>query len=45
DDPELAWALISQCVGAVVVGRMLASETVQSELLQASRSLVTKVLA
>ena len=45
DDPELAWALISQCVGAVVVGRMLASETVQSELLQASRSLVAKVLA
>ncbi|CAM4031428.1 TetR family transcriptional regulator [Pseudomonas reidholzensis] len=43
-DSALAWALISQCVGALVVGRMLASEAFQDEVLQASRNLVGKVL-
>ncbi|WP_369986856.1 TetR/AcrR family transcriptional regulator [Pseudomonas xanthosomatis] len=44
DDPQLAWALISQCVGAMVVGRMLASEPVQEQVLQASRTLLEQVL-
>lgn len=44
EDPELAWALISQCVGALVVGRMLASEQVQAEVLAASRAVVAKAL-
>ncbi|CAM3041755.1 TetR/AcrR family transcriptional regulator [Pseudomonas plecoglossicida] len=43
-DEALAWALISQCVGALVVGRMLASETVQSQVLDASRSFVDRAL-
>jgi len=36
--------LISQCVGALLIGRMLASEAVQSEVLDASRSFVEKAL-
>ncbi|MFG0634749.1 MAG: TetR/AcrR family transcriptional regulator [Gammaproteobacteria bacterium] len=44
EDPELAWALISQCVGALVVGRMLASAEVQGQVLEASRSLVGRAL-
>jgi AcrR family transcriptional regulator len=44
NDPQLAWTLISQCVGALVVGRMLASEPVQAQVLGASRALVDKVL-
>ncbi|MHC6225953.1 TetR/AcrR family transcriptional regulator [Pseudomonas sp. X10] len=44
EDPELAWALISQCVGALVVGRMLASEDVQTQVLDASRHLVMQAL-
>ena len=34
---QLAWALIAQCVGALVVARMLASEDTQREVLDASR--------
>jgi hypothetical protein len=40
----LAWVLISQCVGAVVVGRMLASEDVQQQVLDASKRLVDRAL-
>ncbi|NIF15523.1 TetR/AcrR family transcriptional regulator [Pantoea sp. Cy-639] len=43
DDPQLAWALLSQCVGALVVGRMLASEPVQAQVLDASRALLDKM--
>lgn len=43
-DEALAWVLISQCVGALVVGRMLASESVQAQLLQANRSCVERAL-
>lgn len=43
-DEALAWALISQCVGALVVGRMLASEAVQSQVLDASRHFVDRAL-
>lgn len=44
EDAELAWALISQCVGALVVGRMLASEEVQTQVLEASRQWVSRAL-
>ena len=35
-DAQLAWALIAQCVGALVIARMLASEESQREVLAAS---------
>lgn len=44
DDPQLAWALLCQCVGALVVARMLAHETSQEEVLQASRGFLAKAL-
>jgi TetR/AcrR family transcriptional regulator, transcriptional repressor for nem operon len=44
EDPALAWVLISQCVGALVVGRMLASEEVQQQLLDASKGFVDGAL-
>ncbi|MDH4560168.1 TetR/AcrR family transcriptional regulator [Pseudomonas sp. BN411] len=44
EDGELAWALISQCVGALVVARMLAREETQSEVLSASRSFLGRVV-
>ncbi|WP_296232891.1 TetR/AcrR family transcriptional regulator [Pseudomonas sp. UBA4617] len=44
EDDELAWVLISQCVGALLVGRMLATERVQSQVLDASRHFVQKAL-
>ncbi|ANC03604.1 MULTISPECIES: TetR/AcrR family transcriptional regulator [Pseudomonas] len=43
-DERRAWALISQCVGALVVGRMLASEEVQQQVLDASRDVVEQAL-
>lgn len=43
-DPDLAWSLISQCVGAVVVARMLASDGVQEQVLAASRQWVDRAL-
>ncbi|MNP79991.1 hypothetical protein D3C76_1779530 [compost metagenome] len=44
EDAELAWALLSQCVGALVVARMLAREETQAEVLDASRGFLTQVL-
>jgi hypothetical protein len=44
EDDQLAWVLISQCVGALMVGRMLATERVQSQVLDASRQFVEKAL-
>lgn len=43
-DGELAWALLAQCVGALVVARMLAREKVQEQVLDASRALVNRLL-
>ena len=43
-DGQLAWALIAQCVGALVVARMLASEETQREVLDASRSVLHTTL-
>ncbi|MNN94132.1 hypothetical protein D3C81_2127070 [compost metagenome] len=44
DDGELAWALLSQCVGAVVVARMLAREETQAEVLRSSRDFLARTL-
>ena len=44
-DGELAWALIAQCVGALLVARMLASEETQREVLDASRSMLHSALS
>ncbi|WP_445673219.1 TetR/AcrR family transcriptional regulator [Pseudomonas ceruminis] len=44
EDDALAWVLISQCVGALLVGRMLASEDVQSQLLEANRRFAERAL-
>nr|WP_256873369.1 TetR/AcrR family transcriptional regulator [Pseudomonas taiwanensis] len=44
EDRELAWALISQCVGALVVARMLAREEIQAEVLDASRGFLGRVV-
>ena len=44
DDGELAWALLAQCVGALVVARMLARKDVQEQVLDASRALVNRLL-
>ncbi|MWV11075.1 TetR family transcriptional regulator [Pseudomonas sp. R-28-1W-6] len=37
---ELAWAILAQCVGALVVARMLATEQRQAEVLEASKALL-----
>ncbi|MBD2840530.1 TetR/AcrR family transcriptional regulator [Pseudomonas sp. JM0905a] len=44
EDGELAWVLISQCVGALVVARMLAREETQAEVLSASRAFLGRVV-
>ncbi|GAC1034383.1 TetR/AcrR family transcriptional regulator [Pseudomonas sp. No.21] len=44
EDGELAWAVISQCVGALVIARMLASEPLQEEVLGAGRQLLMQAL-
>lgn len=41
---QRAWALIAQCVGALVVARMLASESSQREVLAGSRALAEEML-
>ncbi|WP_417776115.1 TetR/AcrR family transcriptional regulator [Stutzerimonas xanthomarina] len=44
-DNDLAWALIAQCVGALVVARMLVSEDTQRNVLAASRAMLHSALA
>ena len=44
-DPQLAWAILAQCVGALLVARMLATPQRQEEVLNASRRLLDKQLA
>ncbi|MFC5695624.1 TetR/AcrR family transcriptional regulator [Pseudomonas sp. GCM10022186] len=41
---ELAWALLAQCVGALVVARMLAREETQAEVLEASRQVLGQMV-
>jgi hypothetical protein len=45
EDPQLAWAILAQCVGALVVARMLATPQCQEEVLAASRALIGASLA
>ncbi len=45
EDGDLAWALIAQCVGALVVARMLVKEETQREVLDASRSMLHSALS
>lgn len=44
-DPQLAWAILAQCVGALVVARMLANPARQEEVLTASRALIDSQLS
>lgn len=44
DDEALAWAMLSQCVGALVIARMLAGEETQLAVLQASRAFLQKAV-
>lgn len=41
---ELAWAILAQCVGALVVARMLATPQLQEDVLEASRTLLANNL-
>lgn len=43
-DEALAWVILSQCVGALVVARMLASDDTQQAVLEASRGFLRKSL-
>lgn len=43
-DEALAWVLLSQCVGALLVARMLASDDSREAVLAASRGFVGKAL-
>lgn len=43
-DPQLAWAILAQCVGALVLARMLASRESQAEVLTSSRALIRRNL-
>ncbi|MBC9252885.1 TetR family transcriptional regulator [Pseudomonas alcaligenes] len=42
---DLAWAILAQCVGALVVARMLATPQRQEEVLGASKALLAESLA
>ena len=42
---SLAWAILSQCVGALVVARMLASPQVQQQVLQSSYNEIGRQIA
>ncbi len=43
-DPDASWALIAQCVGAVVLARAVESERTRKEILAASRRFLDKAL-
>jgi len=43
-DPDAGWALISQCVGALVLARAVESERTRKEILAASRRFLDKAL-
>ncbi|HSC83397.1 MAG TPA: TetR/AcrR family transcriptional regulator [Pseudomonas sp.] len=44
-DAQLAWATLAQCVGALVVARMLATPQRQEEVLDASKALLGDALS
>ena len=43
-DPDAGWALIAQCVGALVLARAVESERTRKEILAASRRFLDKAL-
>lgn len=43
-DPDAAWALIAQCVGAIVIARSVESERTRKEILAASRRFLGKAV-
>ena len=45
DDDALAWAILAQCVGALLLTRMLASPARQEQVLDATKLLLTDLLA
>ncbi|MBF7730197.1 TetR/AcrR family transcriptional regulator [Pseudomonas sp. N040] len=45
EDDALAWAILAQCVGALLLARMLATPQRQEQVLQASRELLGDLLA
>jgi hypothetical protein len=45
DDDALAWAILAQCVGALLLARMLATSGCQEQVLSASKDLLGSVLA
>lgn len=44
-DEQQAWAILCQCVGALLVARMLATPQMQQQVLDASRQLVAELVA
>lgn len=42
DDPDASWALIAQCVGAVMLARAVESDKTRKEILSASRRFIDK---
>lgn len=44
NDEALAWAMLAQCVGALVIARMLAGEETQRAVLQASRDFLREAV-
>ena len=44
-DPDAAWALLAQCVGALMLARMVESEKTRKEILAASRRFLEKTHA
>lgn len=45
DDDALAWAILAQCVGALLIARMLATPERQTQVLSASKALLADILA
>jgi TetR/AcrR family transcriptional repressor of nem operon len=44
DDPQLAWAILAQCLGAVLLARMLAGGEARQQVLDASLNLLQGTL-
>ncbi|SEL75854.1 transcriptional regulator, TetR family [Atopomonas hussainii] len=43
--PELAWGMLAQCVGSIVLARMLATEAAQKAVLASSQQLLEQLLS
>lgn len=44
DDADAAWGLIAQCVGAILLARLVERESTQREILSASRNFLSKAI-